>query len=1106
MDRTPAARLAAVDPPPDLIDSIARYDERLRQGAVQPSTHAAGSAEATPDPEHSLFRCLDFLERAWPRRGEPHTSPPPQRIGKFEIERILGHGGFGVVYLARDTHLGRTVALKVPRLHTLASRSLLERFQREARAAAALDHPHIVPVYEAGDDNGLCYIASAYSPGPNLAQWLREQPAPVAPHISAQIVAMLADAVAYSHSQGILHRDIKPGNVMLGPASVHSSTSGEDRPPSPNSLPFVPRLGDFGLAKFALDAAAQSAAHDESAGTAILGTPAYMAPEQLERGGAAVGAAADLYALGVVLYELLVGRPPFQGGSVVDILDQVRTTDPVPLRRMRRDVPRDLETICLTCLAKSPAHRYRTADALRDDLLRFLDGRPIQARPPGAMDVVLKWVRRRPTVAALVATVAALTVGLIALQSWHAAQLRRSNEDLKIAIQQVTDEKSRAVASEHEARGIAYALDIQCAWRAREEGDFAEFSRIVDRYRDGAPLAQFRGQEWHYLQRFTRTEQRTLLSLETPIYDIVFGQQGQAAAVGEDAQVRIVDLRSGEITASWPTGQVEVNSACFMPDGKSLWTAGDDGTVRCWDVASQAQIQRIDAHAGAKAFKVKYSAALNVLLTCGTEGPIRVWDLSRGGSAAGALDGHTDWVQDVILTHDGRRVLSVSDDHTVRLWDLTSRTETWRHATERWKVRDVALSPDGRHFATCSDRLRVFNIDALDVPFELTVIDEARMVGFSNDGERMYVSDRQGIVHVYNLVCDDHAQVVGAEEFGQWRAHDSALYALRASPVDQSILTAGKDGRVKQWYAIGAAPPPRVITQSHDVQALKFDPHGRWLAIGGKTKLALYNYQRLHDPPLIVADHGNWTALDIDHAGRTMAAGSSTGEVRLWDIDHLHSRVLIQGQTTVDPDDSTNGAGIAALSFSHDNGVLAVAAQGTHVLILDPRTGVERQRIEVGMADGAKLSPTEDVLATTTAEHRIELWHWPTALRLWQSEKYAERPGWVVFSPDGRLVLADTGDRTIRIFDRATGEIVRELGQHRAQILRMTMSPDGRTIATKDDAGRVHFWHAASGQLLYVLPSSEPTSGYENIDFSPDGRWLAFRSGLDDVQLVPIHP
>jgi tRNA A-37 threonylcarbamoyl transferase component Bud32 len=269
------------------------------------------------------------------------------------------------------------VALKVPRLHALASDSLRERFRREARATAALDHPHIVPIHEMGDAGPLHYIAFAYCEGPNLAQWLKLQAAAVPPRMAAQMVRGLAEAVHYSHQRGVLHRDLKPSNVLLFP--LPAGAAGEP------GVPFVPRIVDFGLARLAEEEL------EATGTTGVIGTPLYMAPEQALGSSEEQGPAADIYALGVVLYELLCGRPPFLGTRPLEVLDQVRGADPPPLRKQRPDVPRDLETICLKCLQKRPAERYATAQALADDLGRFLQGAEVAARPVTMWQRLVRW-------------------------------------------------------------------------------------------------------------------------------------------------------------------------------------------------------------------------------------------------------------------------------------------------------------------------------------------------------------------------------------------------------------------------------------------------------------------------------------------------------------------------------------------------------------------------------------------------------------------------------------------------------------------------------------------------------------------------------------------
>jgi tetratricopeptide (TPR) repeat protein len=341
----------------------------------------------------------------------------PTQFGRFEVRRELGRGAFGVVYLAYDPRLRRDVALKLPRAEAFMTPELRARFRQEAQAAAGLDHPNIVPVYDAGEEGPGCFIASAYCPSVTLAAWLRERTTPVAPRVAADLVATLADAVEHAHQRGVLHRDLKPSNVLLERSADHV--------PADDAGRLVPRITDFGLAKLMdMDTASPEAA---TLSGAILGTPSYMAPEQAGS-QAAVGRAADVYGLGAILYEVLTGRPPFQGDSTLETLLLVRTQDPLPPSRLRPRLPRDLETICLKCLHKQPASRYVSAAALADDLRRFLAAEPIVARPTPAWERAAKWVRRRPAIAALLATTAFAVIALGAVIGLANIRLKRERD------------------------------------------------------------------------------------------------------------------------------------------------------------------------------------------------------------------------------------------------------------------------------------------------------------------------------------------------------------------------------------------------------------------------------------------------------------------------------------------------------------------------------------------------------------------------------------------------------------------------------------------------------------------------------------------------------
>jgi tetratricopeptide (TPR) repeat protein len=359
------------------------------------------SAERTPGPV--------------PADGDPVA---PCRFGRFTIERELGRGGYGIVYLAHDPRLGRRVALKVPRREALLDPGARDRLRHEARAAALLDHPNIVPVHEAGSVGPVWFVVSAYCPGPSLGEWLAGRTTAVTTADAARLVAAVADGVHHAHARGILHRDLKPGNILLQRSEIGDQKSEGPTDFGPLTSDVSPKVADFGLSKIL------SGGDGEATGSgAMVGTPLYMSPEQAEGRVKDVTAMTDVWALGVILYELLTGNPPYRADSPLQVLRRVTTEAPLPPRAVRASVPRDLEAVCLKCLEKAPARRYPTAADLAADLRQFLAGKPVRARRPGPVEQALRWASRHPAralsvaVAVLLPTAAALGAG------WHNRQL-----------------------------------------------------------------------------------------------------------------------------------------------------------------------------------------------------------------------------------------------------------------------------------------------------------------------------------------------------------------------------------------------------------------------------------------------------------------------------------------------------------------------------------------------------------------------------------------------------------------------------------------------------------------------------------------------------------
>jgi serine/threonine protein kinase len=540
------------DPDDQLAARAEALDEALAAGQEPPVPVPDAEINETFSALLAAHASLRMLERVWPR-AEGRTTPDqttrveaiPTCFGRFRMIRELGRGGFGVVFLAIDPELDRPVALKLPLAEALLKEEVRGRFVREARAAAALDHPNIVPLYEAGEIDSICYLVSAFCDGPTLAAWLRDQKSAICPLLAARLVAEMADAVRHSHERGVLHRDLKPSNVIMDIGRATWSAAAEARPrendasnlrgttnparvggagaeqsdsPGARENP-IPRISDFGLARLM-----DQPGEELTASFAAMGSAAYMAPEQAE--GGKVGPAADIYSLGAILYVLLCNRPPHRGVNEFDTLRRVVTDAPIPPRARRSDVPRDLEAICLKCLEKDPARRYSSARELARDLERFLERRPTVARPPTAPARAFRWLRRRPAglVFAIVAITLSLALAGTILRTGNRPETVRLSDRSIVATVAPPDDGARDPKQQSDR--ILYVAEMRLADRYLRDNQAAQAVEILDRRRPAAGNGDLREFIWHHLRMKCDASRRTLSGHRGAVYHVEFSPQG----------------------------------------------------------------------------------------------------------------------------------------------------------------------------------------------------------------------------------------------------------------------------------------------------------------------------------------------------------------------------------------------------------------------------------------------------------------------------------------------------------------------------------------------------------------------------------------------------
>ena len=1064
------------------------------------------------DELNGLFARMDNEGTKEPQPAEPgwQLGTRVKYFGDYELLEEIARGGMGVVYKARQRSLNRIVALKMILAGQLAGEQDVQRFHAEAEAAAILDHPGIVPIYEVGEHEGQHFFSMGYVEGESLAKRLAN--GPLAAKDAAELMVAVAEAVAYAHGKGVIHRDLKPANILL-------DCQGR------------PRITDFGLAKRVSGEAGLTATGQ------VLGTPSYMPSEQALGSLDQIKETADVYSLGATLYALLTGRPPFQAANPMDTLLQVISAEPVSLRQLNAKLARDLETICQKCLEKEPRRRYATAKELADELRRYLDGEPIHARPVGRPERLWRWCKRQPVVAGLAAAIVlSLLVGT-GVSSYFAITARRKADEAEaargaaVAAQRETDVQRQAAEKNWRAAKRQLALSyIDRGVNELEHGNHHRGLAILGQARscarDGgdkqlqqvgrallagwATACEIRLQHEDLVEGLAFSPDGTRIAtasfdgtarvwdastgspLGVPmrhrhgVLSVAFSPNGaRIATASSDRTARLWDAATGKALSGPMTHNGEVSCVAFSPDGGRIATASDDGTARLWDAAAGKPLGVPMTH-GAQVNSVAFSPDGTRIATASFDGTARVWDASTG-SPLGVPMRHPSQVWSLAFSPDGTRLATRCYDHAARLWDVaTGRPvgEPMKHGAE---VSTVVFSPDGTWIATASNDGTARLWDAVSgKPLGVPMVHENLVwsATFSPDGTRIATGSFDGTARVWEAAPGELLRVTGK--------HDGAIRFMAFSPDGTRIATASYDRTARVWDSAAGEPPSLPIRHLAQVVSVAFSPDGTRIATASQDNTARVWDAATSKPLGMPMPHdGKVSSVAFSPDGTRIATASKDKTARLWDA--------ATGKPLGAPmmhDDEVRSA-----TFSPDGARIATASFDGTARLWDAATGspLGLPMKHHGRVFSVVFSPDGARVVTGSMENKARLWDAATGKPLGEPMTHHDSVSAVAFSPDGTRIATGSGDGTVRLWDAATGKPLCEPMKHGAAVQRVAFGPDGTRLATRCYDYAARLWDVATGR-----PVGEPMTHnglVTSVAFSPDGTRIATASNDHTARL-----
>jgi WD40 repeat protein/serine/threonine protein kinase len=1059
---------------------------------------------------------------------QPIAERPGAVIGPYKLLQQIGEGGMGVVFMAeQETPVRRKVALKIIK-PGMDSCQVIARFEAERQALAMMDHLNIAKVFDAGTtESGRPYFVMELVHGVPITQFCDENQ--LTPRERVELFIPVCQAIQHAHTKGVIHRDVKPSNVLV--------TMYDDKP--------VRKVIDFGVAKAVEQRLTERTLFTQFG--ALVGTFEYMSPEQAEMNAFGVDTRSDVYSLGVLLYELLTGTTPLERQRLREAaLDELvrlikeeepprpsvrlsssgnlpkiaaaRKTDPARLSKLVRG---DLDWVVMKALEKDRSRRYETASAFAADVRRFLNQEPIEARPPSAWYRFSKLARRNKmaiTTAAIVAAAILLGAGL---STWQAVRATAAQQEARLSAAVADDAKDRAEKQRDELaalndrlRHMIYVADMNVARQAWDENNPALAWDLLERHRPKPGETDLRGFEWRYLRRLWHGELFTVKAHAGMVTTVAYTPNGkQLVSVGSSpvermdiqrgarGEIKLWDAATGAPLALRLTDATDkVWRAALSPDGKLLAAGCHDKMVRVWNLETGQLIARLEGHSDDIVFQVAFSPDGKHLASRARPfydggnpdlGELRIWDLDAR-KAIVSLDGLSFLPGLPAYSPDGKRLAFEAAPKVLKVLDAESGRELLVKPLED-SFTGVAFSPDGKRLAvapvavaTEGKCVLILNAETGELvqncPGDLSF---CLRLTFSPDGKYLAGTGLVGPVHLWSV---ESGRLVRT-----FKGHPAGFTDIAFSPDGTRLASVGMDGTIKVWETTGRRNTISIAEGKTPFSEIFLSPDGRIAITGlGQETIQLWNAatgERLGNPLKHERKVLQW---DFTADGNRLALTDEAKNVTIWDVT---------GGKALHTFQHDGPAGFIRTAFSPDGKWFACPGPAGVLKVWDTEKGLELRTL-----DGLKertywgFSPDSTRLAASDAR-TFKIWDLATGREICSTGLNEVSIQCLNFSPDGKQLAVVVGrddpklgalvemiKPEVLVLGAESGcEVCRPLKGHTGALSCLSFSPDGKRVATGGQAGTVKIWDVATGQETLTLKGIGVVTG---LAFSPDGRRL----------------